>query len=56
MNQISEYGVDYVIANILEQINDTNLPRARLVSGDGSFKVLLTEHDICLEIEKIISK
>ena len=56
LNQISKYGVDYVIANILEQIGDKNSPRARLVSKDGSVKVLQNEVDICLEIEKIISE
>ena len=56
LNQISKYGVDYVIANILEQIADKNSPRARLVSKDGSVKVLQNEDDICLEIEKIISE
>jgi len=56
LTQISKYGVDYVIANILEQIGDENSPRARLVSNDGSVKVLQNEVDICLEIEKIISE
>jgi hypothetical protein len=56
LNQISKYGVDYVIANILEQIGDKNSPRARMVSNDGSVKVLQNEVDICLEIEKIISE
>ena len=55
LNQISKYGVDFVIANILEQIGDQKLPRARLVSNDGTVKVLQNEIDICLEIEKIIS-
>ena len=56
LNQISKYGVDFVIANILEQISDQKLPRARLVSNDGTVKVLQNEIDICLEIEKIISE
>ena len=56
LNQISKYGVDFVIANILEQIGDQNSPRARLVSNEGDVKVLQDEIDICLEIEKIISE
>ena len=56
LKQISNYGVDYVIANILEQIADEKFPRARLVGNGGIIKVLQNEIDICLEIEKIISE
>ena len=56
LSQISRYGVDFVIANILEQIGDENSPRARLVSNEGIVKVLQNEIDICLEIDKIISE
>jgi hypothetical protein len=56
LNQISKYGVDFVIANILEQIGDQNSPRARLVNDEGGVKLLQDEIDICLEIEKIISE
>lgn len=56
LKQISNYGVDFVIANNLEDIGEGDSPRARLVRNDGSVKVLRRQMDICTEIEKIISE
>ena len=55
-DQISKYGVDVVVANLLGQIGDSEYPRARLVNPDGSFKVLNSEMDLCEELEKFISR
>ena len=38
INQISRYNLDAVIANIKEQIHDSNYPRARIIHKDGSVK------------------
>jgi phosphopantothenoylcysteine decarboxylase / phosphopantothenate---cysteine ligase len=56
LNQISKYGVDAVVANLLEQIGASESPRARLVYSDGSFQVLDNESDLCEELEKFISR
>ena len=55
LDQISKYGVDAVVANLLGQIGDSEYPRARLVNPDGSFKVLNSQMDLCEELEKFIS-
>ena len=56
LDQISKYGVDAVVANLLEQIGDSESPRARFVNSDGSFEVLDDEFDLCEELEKFISR
>jgi phosphopantothenoylcysteine decarboxylase/phosphopantothenate--cysteine ligase len=56
LDQILKYDVDAVVANLLEQIGDSQFPRARLVISDGSFRVLNTEYDLCEELEKFISR
>ncbi|DAC62796.1 MAG TPA: bifunctional phosphopantothenoylcysteine decarboxylase/phosphopantothenate--cysteine ligase CoaBC [Candidatus Poseidoniales archaeon] len=54
LDQISKYGVDAVVANLLEQIGDNQYPRARFVIPDGSFKLLNSQMDLCNELEKFI--
>tara|TARA_B110000116_G_C16756413_1_gene546074 strand:- start:125 stop:1315 length:1191 start_codon:yes stop_codon:yes gene_type:complete len=56
LDQISKYGVDIVVANLLGQIGDSEFPRARIVNPDGSFQVLESEIDLCEELEKFISR
>jgi hypothetical protein len=56
LDQISKYGVDIVVANLLGQIGDSDFPRARIVNPDGSFQVLDSEIDLCEELEKFISR
>jgi len=54
INQISRYNLDAVIANIKEQIHDSNYPRARIIHKDGSVKKLKDYKELCVAIESVI--
>ena len=52
--QIKRYDLDAVIANIKEQIHDSNFPRARIVCKDGTVRVLKDYNELCEAIESTI--
>ena len=54
LNQISRYDLDAVIANIKEQIHDSNYPRARIVDKNGSVTKLQDYKELCEAIESVI--
>ena len=53
--QIAEYGVDAVVANLMEQIRDSSTPRAHIVHSDGSVHVADDETEMCKAIDRIIT-
>ena len=52
--QILRYNLDAVIANMKEQVHDSNFPRARIVDKDGTVSVLKDYHELCDAIESTI--
>ena len=52
--QILRYNLDAVIANIKEQVHDSNFPRARIVDKDGTVSVLNDYNELCEAIESTI--
>lgn len=53
--QITEYGVDAVVANLMEQVRDSSTPRAHIVHSDGSVQVAADEIEMCKAIDLIIT-
>jgi len=52
--QIMRYNLDAVIANMKEQIHDSNFPRARIVNKDGTVRILSNYEELCEAIESVI--
>ena len=52
--QILRYNLDAVIANIKEQVHDSNFPRARIVDKHGTVSVLKDYNELCEAIESTI--
>ena len=50
----NDNDLDAVIANIKEQIHDSNFPRARIVCKDGTVRVLKDYNELCEAIESTI--
>lgn len=53
--QIERYGVDAVIANIMEEMNDSDQIRARIVHADGSIDEAEDDRQLCEAINRLIS-
>ena len=53
--QIAEYGVDAVVANLMEQVRDSSTARAHIVHSDGSVQVVDDESEMCKAIDSIIT-
>ena len=53
--QIQTYGVDAVVANIFEEMNDTNSLRARIVHSDGRVERITTDMDLAKSICMLIN-
>ena len=54
MHQIKRYGVDAVVANLKEEVHDSNSPRGRVVLPDGSVRELLDDIELCETIESLL--
>ena len=54
MDQIEHYGVDAVVANLKEEVHDSNTPRGRIVLPDGSVRELLDDIELCEAIESLL--
>ena len=54
MHQIERYGVDAVVANLKEEVHDSNSPRGRIVLPDGSVRELLDDIELCEAIESLL--
>lgn len=52
--QIERYGVDAVIANIMEEMNDPNQIRARIVHSDGSIEEVADDQQLCKAINRLV--
>ena len=53
--QLKKYGVDATIANLLEEINNDQTPRAYLVTSDG-MQALQSILDVCEAILDVLTK
>ena len=56
LDQISRYGVDAVVANNLNDLQDENSPRCRIVMPDGSTSVIKDQISMCESIESLVSR
>ena len=54
MHQIERYGVDAVVANLKEEVHDSDSPRGRIVLPDGSVRELLDDIELCEAIESLL--
>ena len=54
MHQIERYGVDAVVANLKEEVHDSESPRGRIVLPDGSVRELLDDIELCEAIESLL--
>ena len=54
MHQIEHYGVDAVVANLKEEVHDSESPRGRIVLPDGSVRELLDDIELCEAIESLL--
>ena len=52
--QLQKYGVDATIANILEQINEPDTPRAYMVTNEG-MRPLETLNEVCDAILEVLT-
>ncbi len=53
-SQIQRYGVDAVIANIMEEMNDPTQIRARIVHADGSIIEAEDDRQLCEAIHQLV--
>ena len=53
--QIERYGVNAVVANLMEEMNDTSKLRARIVHDDGRIEEIEDDFSLVLAIQGIIS-
>ena len=53
-DQIERYGVNAVIANIMEEMNDPNEIRARIVRADGTVEEASDDRALCEAINRLI--
>lgn len=53
--QIERYGVDAVIANIMEEMNDPAQIRARVVHSNGDVDEAIDDRELCEAINSLIS-
>jgi phosphopantothenoylcysteine synthetase/decarboxylase len=53
-DQIERYGVNAVIANIMEEMNDPNEIRARIVHADGTVEEASDDRALCEAINRLI--
>ena len=54
VHQLQKYGVDATIANILEQINQPDTPRAYMVTNEG-MRPLDTLNEVCAAILEVLT-
>ena len=54
VHQLQKYGVDATIANILEQINQPDTPRAYMVTNEG-MRPLDTLNEVCDAILEVLT-
>ncbi len=54
LKQISDYGVDATIANMMEEIHNPDTPRAYIVTKNGEMKALSDNNAMCEAIESLI--
>jgi phosphopantothenoylcysteine decarboxylase/phosphopantothenate--cysteine ligase len=54
LKQISDYGVDATIANMMEEIHNPDTPRAHIVTKDGEMTALADINSMCEAIESLI--
>ena len=54
-NQIERYGVDAVVANIMEEMNDPEKIRARIVHSNGQVEEIQDDSSLTKAIHRIIS-
>ena len=52
--QIEKYGIDAVVANIMEEMNDPESIRARIIKSDGKISIIESESDLCSAISELI--
>jgi len=55
LEQIERYGVDAVVANIMEEMNNPNSIRARIIESNGEIRVIESEFELCSTISALIS-
>ena len=53
-DQIQKYGVNAVVANLLEELGDSSKLRARIIRDDGRQLIARNEQEMCSQIEDII--
>ena len=53
--QLEKYQIDAVVANLMQEMNDPNSIRARIVAADGSIEVAPNDLALCESIARIIS-
>jgi len=51
---IQKYGVNAVVANLLENLGDSSKPRAYIIREDGGHIIAQNEQEMCSQIEDII--
>ena len=54
VDQIKKYGVNAVVANLLENLGDSSKPRAHIIREDGGHIIAQNEQEMCSLIEDII--